>query len=148
MGRGAFKLSKLNNRDTYSSLATFSIIIEQMETPDSCREVVERYCEEQKKLTKKLLELVSESLGLEPSYINEYVGEDRVQTFVANYYPSCPQPELAMGLVKHSDPGALTVLLQDTNSGLQVLKDGQWITVKPIEGAFVVNLGDQIEVLM
>jgi isopenicillin N synthase-like dioxygenase len=64
-----------------------------MDTPDSCREVAERYCEEQKKLAKKLLELVSESLGLETSYINVYVGEDHVQTFVANYYPSCQQPQ-------------------------------------------------------
>jgi hypothetical protein len=31
-----------------------------METPDSCREVAERYCEEQKKLAKRLLELVSD----------------------------------------------------------------------------------------
>jgi len=119
-----------------------------METLDSCREVVERYYEEQKKLAKKLLELISESLGLKPSYINEYLGEDCVHSFVANCYPSCPQPELAMGLMKHSDPGALTVLLQDTNSGLQVLKDGQWITVKPTEGAFIVNLGDHMEVIM
>lgn len=119
-----------------------------METPDSCREVVERYYEELNKLAKKVLELISESLGLKPSYINEYLGEDCVQTFIANYYPSCPQPELALGLVKHSDPGALTILLQDMNSGLQVLKDGQWITVKPIEGAFIVNLGDHMEVIM
>jgi isopenicillin N synthase-like dioxygenase len=114
--------------------------------PSRFREVVERYSEEQNKLAKKLLELISESLGLKPSYINEYLGEDCVHAFIANYYPSCPQPELAMGLVKHSDPGALTILLQDTNSGLQVLKDGQWITVKPIEGAFVVNLGDHMEI--
>ena len=119
-----------------------------METLDLCREVVERYCEEQNKLAKKLMELISESLGLKPSYINESLGEECVQTFIANYYPSCPQPELAMGLVKHSDPVTLTVLLQDMNAGLQVLKDGQWITVKPIEGALIVNLGDHMEVIM
>ena len=117
-----------------------------MRTPTSCREVAERYSEEQDKLARKLLELISESLGLQPFYMNEYLGG--VQTLQANYYPSCPQPNLAIGLVKHSDLGSVTLLLQDGNPGLQVLKDGEWITVKPMEDVFVVNLGDQIEVII
>ena len=115
-----------------------------LRTPISCRVVAERYGEELNKLAKKILELISESLGLQPFYMNEYLGG--VQHLHANYYPSCPQPDLTMGLVKHSDPGSVTLVLQDENPGLQVLKDGEWITVKPMEGVFVVNLGDQIEV--
>ena len=117
-----------------------------MRTPTSCREVAERYSEEQKKLARRILELISESLGLQPFYMNEYLGG--VQNLQANYYPSCSQPDLAMGLVKHSDLGSATLLLQDKNPGLQVLKDGEWITVRPMEGVFVVNLGDQIEVII
>lgn len=117
-----------------------------MRTPTCCREVAERYGEEQNKLAKKILELISESLGLQPFYMNKYLG--CVQTLQANYYPSCPQPDLAMGLVRHSDLGSITLLLQDRNPGLQVLKDGEWMTVKPIEGVFVVNMGDQIEVII
>jgi isopenicillin N synthase-like dioxygenase len=117
-----------------------------MRTPTSCREVAERYSEEQNKLAKKILELISESLGLQPFYMSEYLGG--VQYLMVNYYPSCPQPDLAIGLVKHSDLGLLTLLLQDGNPGLQVLKDGEWITVRPMEGVFVVNLGDQMEVII
>jgi len=32
-------------------------------------------------------------------------------------------------------------------SGLQVLKNGKWVSVKPIANAFVVNLGDQLQVV-
>ena len=108
---------------------------------------MEDYHREVDKLTKQLLELISESLGLSPSAINEYFGENYLQNFQVNYYPPCPQPDLAMGLVKHSDVGTITLLLQDTTPGLQVLKDGKWVTVKPCEDSFVVNLGDQMEVI-
>lgn len=36
--------------------------------------------------------------------------------------------------------------MQDDVSGLQVLKDGKWITVEPLPGAFVVNIGHLLEV--
>eukprot|EP00253_Pinus_taeda_P023900 PITA_23900 len=47
----------------------------------------------------------------------------------------------------HSDPDAITVLMQDEVSGLQVLKNGKWVAVQPLANAFVVNLGDQIQVV-
>ncbi|GLJ22874.1 hypothetical protein SUGI_0431390 [Cryptomeria japonica] len=47
----------------------------------------------------------------------------------------------------HSDPNALTILLQGYASGLQVFKNGRWCTVKPVRNAFVVNIGDQLQVL-
>ncbi|MBO8907890.1 isopenicillin N synthase family oxygenase, partial [Staphylococcus aureus] len=55
-----------------------------------------------------------------------------------------PQPDLTLGLKRHTDPGTITLLLQDQVGGLQATKDGgqTWITVQPVEGAFVVNLGD------
>ncbi|CAI8609035.1 unnamed protein product [Vicia faba] len=63
---------------------------------------------------------------------------------VVNYYPKCPQPDLTLGLKRHTDPGTITLLLQDQVGGLQATKDNgkTWITVQPVEGAFVVNLGD------
>lgn len=64
-----------------------------------------------------------------------------------NFYPKCPQPDLTLGLSAHSDPGGMTLLLPDPSvSGLQVRKDDKWITVQPAPDAFIVNLGDQIQV--
>ncbi|CAA0813071.1 2-oxoglutarate (2OG) and Fe(II)-dependent oxygenase superfamily protein [Striga hermonthica] len=48
----------------------------------------------------------------------------------------------------HTDPNTLTILLQDAEvMGHQLLKDGKWMTVKPIPNAFVVNIGDQLQAL-
>jgi isopenicillin N synthase-like dioxygenase len=92
--------------------------------------------------------MISLSLGLEEDYIEKALGEQE-QHMAVNYYPQCPEPELTYGLPKHTDPNALTVLLQDPSvAGLQVLKDGgRWIAVNPRPNAFVINLGDQLQVI-
>lgn len=64
-----------------------------------------------------------------------------------NYYPPCPNPDLTIGAASHSDASAITVLMQSDNvSGLQVFRNGKWVSVEPIADAFVVNLGDQLQV--
>lgn len=104
------------------------------------------YCTEVRQLGFRLQELISESLGLEKDCLKEVLGEQG-QHMAVNYYPPCPQPELTYGLPGHTDPNALTILLQDLDvSGLQVLKDGKWLAVKPHPDALVVNIGDQIQV--
>jgi isopenicillin N synthase-like dioxygenase len=49
---------------------------------------------------------------------------------------------------EHTDYGCLTFLNQDNTKGaLQVqTKDGDWINADPIEGSFVVNIGDMLNV--
>ncbi|MEO5493329.1 MAG: 2OG-Fe(II) oxygenase family protein [Sphingomonas sp.] len=51
-----------------------------------------------------------------------------------------------LGVHHHTDAGAVTVLLQDGVSGLQVYRDGAWYGVSPIDGAFVINIGDMVQV--
>jgi len=46
----------------------------------------------------------------------------------------------------HTDAGALTLLLQDEHSGLEVWHDGQWHRIPPLDGALVVNIGDIVQV--
>lgn len=101
---------------------------------------------EVRQLGYRLEEAISESLGLEKDCIKNILGEQG-QHMAINFYPQCPLPELTYGLPAHTDPNALTILLQDLQvPGLQVLKDGKWFSVKPQPNAFVINLGDQLEV--
>ena len=62
-----------------------------------------------------------------------------------------------LGVSRHTDAGALTVLLQDPNpavtSGLEVYSgskqdagDGRWVPVTPVPGALTINTGDMLQV--
>lgn len=73
--------------------------------------------------------------------------EDGIQMMRMNYYPPCPQPEKVIGLTRHSDPVGVTILLQlNEVEGLQIKKDGVWVSIKPMPNAFIVNIGDMLEV--
>ncbi len=67
-----------------------------------------------------------------------------------NYYPPIPQSALedkeeAVSIGSHTDLQFFTMLWQDQNGGLQVLnRDGQWLNATPIEGTFVLNIGDYL----
>jgi isopenicillin N synthase-like dioxygenase len=73
-----------------------------------------------------------------------------------NYYPRCPSParpadrsppkEGHLGISPHTDSGALTILLQDEQSGLEILHDDDWYLVEPLRDALVVNIGDIVQV--
>lgn len=79
--------------------------------------------------------------------LKAFGGDDIAGTLRVNYYPKCPQPELTLGLSPHSDPGVITVLLADEHvKGCQVKIGDSWVDIKPINGAFIVNIGDQIQV--
>ncbi|XP_043716239.1 protein DOWNY MILDEW RESISTANCE 6 [Telopea speciosissima] len=115
--------------------------------PSSFKEVVSTYSREVRKLGFRLLQEISESLGLEREYMGKVLGE-QAQHMAINYYPPCPEPELTYGLPGHTDPNAITLLLQDKHvAGLQVLKDGKWVAVNPYPNAFVINIGDQLQAL-
>jgi len=116
------------------------------QNPPRLREACEKYAEAVEKLSFRLLELISRSLGLSADYFNSKF-EEHTSVLRLNHYSPCPVPELALGVGRHKDPGALTVLAQDEVGGLQVRrKDGEWIGVKPIPGAFVINVGDCMQV--
>jgi isopenicillin N synthase-like dioxygenase len=39
----------------------------------------------------------------------------------------------------------LTILATDEVPGLQIHREGVWTDVRPIQGAFIINLGDMLE---
>jgi isopenicillin N synthase-like dioxygenase len=106
---------------------------------------VAEYSKQIKVLGVAIFELLSEALGLNSSYLNEMDCAEALY-IMGQYYPQCPEPELTMGIAKHTDCDFMTILLQDQISGLQVLRDNQWVNVPPVHGALVVNVGDILQV--
>jgi len=112
------------------------------------RDHLETYCEMLKNLAIEIIDFMANALKVDPKEIRELFG-DASQSMRINYYPPCPQPELVTGFNSHSDGGGLTILLQGNEvEGLQIKKDGFWIPVKPLPNAFIVNLGDMLEVII
>ena len=91
-----------------------------------------------------MLEAVAVGLGIDPSFFAAKY-QKRMQRTQAVFYP--PQPaELGddqFGVAPHTDYGCITLLWQDDNGGLEVQSlNGDWIQAPPIEGSFVINVGD------
>ncbi|KAL3350298.1 hypothetical protein AABB24_023009 [Solanum stoloniferum] len=105
------------------------------------------YSEKLREVARNLLGGISESLGLEESYLDKDLDlESGLQIFVGNYYPPCPQPELTMGMPPHSDHGLLTLLIHNQVGGLQVQYQGKWINVNALPNSLLVNIGDHLEI--
>lgn len=106
------------------------------------------------KMVRKLLEVLFKNLGvtLDEPELDAIIGFKMVNM---NFYPTCPNPELTVGVGRHSDMGALTILLQDGIGGLYVKveedipdvgKKGEWMEIPPVPGALVINVGDTLQV--
>jgi isopenicillin N synthase-like dioxygenase len=107
-------------------------------------------------LARNILQAISLSLGLGRQRITDFFGPDHSSFLRLNYYPlSDPLSEQEasqttelgeMALQHHSDAGVLTVLAQDDVGGLEVYHRGAWLPVSPVEGAFVINIGDMMQI--
>jgi isopenicillin N synthase-like dioxygenase len=116
------------------------------ELPSSLRETLESYMSELQKLAMTLLGLIGKALKIDKGAIEEMF-EDGMQAVRMTYYPPCPQPKKVMGLTAHSDATGITILLQVNGvQGFQVKRDGIWIPVNILPDAFVVNVGDVLEI--
>ncbi|KAK2429923.1 protein SRG1 [Trifolium repens] len=115
--------------------------------PQPFRDNLENYSLELKKVCITIIKHMAKALKVEPNEMLELF-DDITQSMRMNLYPPCPQPENVIGLNPHSDAAALTILLQANEiEGLQIRKDGQWISIKPLADAFVINVGDIFEIL-
>ncbi|KAH9621643.1 hypothetical protein KSS87_006317 [Heliosperma pusillum] len=122
-------------------------------SPGDLRKEATAYSKQTRHLFLMLMEAILESLGLSDKDMNEAEEHDMLQEFrdgsqimVVNCYPPCPEPDLTLGMPPHSDYGFLTLLLQEEVKGLQIQFEGKWLTVEPIPNAFVVNIGDHLEI--
>ncbi|KAI3831890.1 hypothetical protein MKX03_022262 [Papaver bracteatum] len=115
--------------------------------PLPLRETIESYSLKLSKLGVTLVELMGKALQMEDRVMSELFDDGR-QTMRMNYYPPCPQPEQVIGLTPHSDPGGLTILLElNEVNGLQIRKENIWVPIIPLPNAFIVNIGDILEIM-
>ena len=61
------------------------------------------------------------------------------------HYPGSELGAAGQGVGAHKDGGLLTLLLQDEVGGLQVETPAGWVDVPPRDGAFVINIGEMLE---
>ncbi|KAG7569487.1 Non-hem dioxygenase N-terminal domain [Arabidopsis thaliana x Arabidopsis arenosa] len=111
--------------------------------PLDYREANEEYTKHVKMLSEKIMEWLSEGLGLWGEAIKEVISGEYMM--IVNYYPPCPHSDLIEGLDPHTDVSGLTLILPNEIPGLQVFKDDHWFGLENIPSAVIVIIGDQIE---
>lgn len=122
----------------------------------SLRPAVQAYYRACEPLAYRLLSAVSANLGMPADYLGRSFGAAHSSFLRLNYYPVCPQPahpeglqvpeQGHLGINHHTDAGALTLLLQDEQPGLEVYRNGHWHLVEPRADALVINIGDIVQV--
>ncbi|MET1085682.1 MAG: 2-oxoglutarate and iron-dependent oxygenase domain-containing protein [Arthrobacter sp.] len=97
----------------------------------------------------ELLRAIAVSLKLPEDYFDEpFQGSPAWMGKLVHYVGGVVDAAGDQGVGSHADYGFVTLLLQDTVGGLEVLPPGatEWAPVEPIPGALVVNLGEMLEV--
>ncbi|KAK8651373.1 hypothetical protein V6N13_140977 [Hibiscus sabdariffa] len=111
------------------------------------KDAIERYSKEAQKVAEEICANISLLMGMDKDGLQRSYGKTK-QAMRMNYYPPCSRPDLVLGINHHSDPDIITLLLQDDEiPGLQIKHKEEWILVKPIHNAIVVNVGDVMEIL-
>lgn len=108
--------------------------------------LMEQHYLDMQALAQTLLRAMTLALGIEREFFDQRFHEP-VSVLRLIHYPPRHTASSAeqQGAGAHTDYGCITLLYQDTAGGLQV-RDvrGQWIDAPPIDGTFVVNLGDMM----
>ncbi|KAF7337748.1 Clavaminate synthase-like protein [Mycena sanguinolenta] len=95
---------------------------------------------------------VSEALGLQPHELWSLFDPDRSKLqprCKALRYPACPPGSSGsgLGITPHCDTGVLSYLLQASDQHVLQVQNhsGNWVSVPPSKGTFVINLGRALE---
>ncbi|QIJ63296.1 isopenicillin N synthase family oxygenase [Streptomyces sp. JB150] len=98
-------------------------------------------------VAERLLHELLAAIGAPADFYDPIFGEHAHPHLKLVRYPGSAVDGAEQGVGAHKDYGFLTLLLQDGVGGLQVQReDGLFHDVPPVAGAFVVNLGELLEV--
>ncbi|CAN1808447.1 Protein SRG1 [Linum perenne] len=96
--------------------------------PAQFRDTLDEYSASLKTLAMAILNLMAKALAMDETEMRDFF-EEGWQNLRINYYPPC-------------------LLLQISDEpGLQIKKDGRWALVTPLPDAFIVNVGDILEII-
>ncbi len=115
------------------------------ENPPGFREAWIAYYRAMEDLAERIMKVFAVALELPEAYFDPFIDRP-ISALRALNYPERDQPpkpgQLRAGA--HSDYGSLTILLPQAGSrGLEIqLASGEWMPVPPVDGAFVINIGD------
>ncbi|ORC90079.1 putative thymine-7-hydroxylase [Trypanosoma theileri] len=108
-------------------------------------ELLEEHYRDMQKLALLLLRALALAIGIkEDFFVSCFV--EPLSVFRMIHYPAMPAEQTQRVVCgEHTDYGILTLLYQDSCGGLQVRDiKGEWIDATPVEGSFVVNIGDMM----
>eukprot|EP01126_Amoeba_proteus_P054077 TRINITY_DN6623_c0_g2_i10.p1 TRINITY_DN6623_c0_g2~~TRINITY_DN6623_c0_g2_i10.p1 ORF type:complete len:382 (+),score=93.17 TRINITY_DN6623_c0_g2_i10:2-1147(+) len=164
MDRGYSKTELTKNVLDWKELFDFGIWGESMEEDNlwpknnpMFRETMTEYFLKMLNLARSLNRVNALALGQNSDFFDSFFEDNNFPSIVRlNYYPPTGSDKLVLGVNPHQDGGCLTILkIDDEVSGLQVYKgitsefqveSSDWVTVDPVPGALVVNVGMMLEV--
>jgi isopenicillin N synthase-like dioxygenase len=97
-------------------------------------------------LGRQLMSALALALGLDERFFDDRLTLPMCTLGPLHYPPQRGQvTEAQIGAGAHTDFGCITLLAQHEVAGLQVRNaEGTWISAPPIDGSFVVNIGDMM----
>jgi isopenicillin N synthase-like dioxygenase len=111
------------------------------------RQVVQSYYDRTFEVGRALLRGFALALGQDEMFFNPFVTRPPSQLRLIHYPFDADAAVDVMGIGAHTDYECFT-LLHATAAGLQALNGlGLWIDVHPVPDAFIVNIGDMMEIL-
>jgi isopenicillin N synthase-like dioxygenase len=110
------------------------------------RENLERYHQQVRDLGLHVSRLIALSLGMPVNFFDHTFVNQKAALRLLRYPPHPSDAKFnQLGAGAHTDFGWITLLAQDSLGGLEVeTASGEWVKVKPVPGAFVINLGDLV----
>ena len=109
------------------------------------RPIVQRWQSAAIRVLEQLLQAFSLALGQAADALEPLYGAEPHYLVKLIRYPGRDSTQSDQGVGAHKDSELLTLLLQDTQGGLQVETGAGWIDVTPRPGTFVVNIGELLE---
>ncbi|XP_017979963.1 PREDICTED: gibberellin 2-beta-dioxygenase 8 [Theobroma cacao] len=120
--------------------------VSRMDESNKLRLTIEEYATKANLLAQRLAECLAQNLGIKPNYFQENCSPSS-SSLRMNRYPPCPYSSRMFGIIPHTDTDFLTILSQDQVGGLQLKRDGRWVSAKPNPNALVINIGDLFQAL-